>query len=204
MSGGLSIRPFAEFNQENSVNEYGSYSEESGIDIQQALSQKPGGVNVNVSTVWAVQNNRISNAAQAKAAQTNLAAKKAKEDKAKAITAAGANRKAKVAAVEWMNQDGGSVASEAWSRSEGESAAPTPRKNSSTQNKPAQQPKPIAQASHPISKGPVKAVPVQTASAADWSESSSDDKPSPKVTGRTTSSGGRPFVSINNPGRKSR
>ena len=82
-SGGLWIRPFAEFNQESSMDEHGSYSEESGIDIQQALSQKPGGVNVGTSTVRAVQNNRISNAAQTKAAQTNLAAKKAKEDKAK-------------------------------------------------------------------------------------------------------------------------
>jgi len=39
---------------------------------------------------------------------------KAKEDKAKAIAAAEAKRKAKLAAVEWMNQDSGSVASEAW------------------------------------------------------------------------------------------
>jgi hypothetical protein len=203
-NGGLSIRPFAEFNQENSMDEHGSYSEESGVDIQQTLSQNPGGVNVSAPTVRAVQNNRISNAAQAKATQTNLAAKEAKEDKAKAIAAAEASRKTKLAAVECMNQDSESVASEAWSRSEGESAAPTPRKNHSTQNKPARQPKPIAQASHPISKGPVKAVPVQTASAADRSENSSDDEPPPKATGRTTSSGGRPFVSINNSSRKSR
>jgi hypothetical protein len=202
-SDGMSIRPFAKFDQENSMDEHGSYSEESGIDIQQALSRKPGGVNVNARTVRAVRNNPVSNAAQAKAAQTNLTAKKAKEDKAKAIAAAEAKRKAKLAAVEWKNQNGGSVASEAWSGSEGESAVPTPRKNGSTQNKPAHQPKPIAQVSYSISKVPVKAVPVQTASAADWSESSSDDKPPPKATGRTTSSGGSPFVSINNSSGKS-
>ena len=142
------------------MDERGSYSEESGIDRQQALSQKPGGVNVSAPTVRGVQNNRISNTAQAK------------EDKAKAIAATEANRKAKLAAEKPLH--------------------------------PAQQSKPIAQASHPISKGLVKAVPVQTASTADWSESSSDGEPPPKATGRTTSSGGHPFVSINNSSRKSR
>ena len=110
---------------------------------------------------------------------TKDTAKKAKEDRAKAMIAAAgeAGRKAKLVAVEWMNQDSESVASEAWSRPEGELAAPSPRKNRSTQNKPTQQPKPIAQASHHISKGLVNGVPTQTASAADWSESSSSDKP---------------------------
>jgi JmjC domain, hydroxylase/Zinc-finger domain of monoamine-oxidase A repressor R1 len=202
-SSGLFIRPFAEFNQENSMDEHGSYSEESGIDIQQALSQKSGRVNVNAPPVRVVQNNPVSNAAQSKAAQTNLAAKIAKEDRAKAIAAAEANRKAQLAAVERMNQDDGSVASEAWSGSEGESVAPTPRKNGSTQNKPGQQPQPIARESHSISKGPVKVVPVQTASAADWSESSSDDEPPPKATGHTPSSRGHSFVSINDSSGKS-
>jgi hypothetical protein len=202
-NGGLSIRPFAEFSQGSSMDEHGSYSEGSGIDIQQALSPKPGRVNVNAPSVWAVRNNPVSNATQSKAAQPNLAAKKAKEDRAKAIAAVEANRKAELAAVEWMNQDSGSVASEAWSGSEGESAAPTPRKNGSTQNKPGQQPKPVAQASHSTSKGLAKAVPVQTASAADWSESSSDDELPPKATGRTTSSRGHPFVSINSSSGKS-
>jgi hypothetical protein len=105
---------------------------------------------------------------------TKGTAKKAKEDKAKAIAAAEANRKVKLAAVEWMSQDSGSGASEAWPRQEGESAVPTPQKNRPTQNKPAQQPKPITQVSHPISKDSVKAVLVQTSSAADWS---SDDEP---------------------------
>jgi hypothetical protein len=93
---------------------------------------------------------------------TKDTAKKAKEDKVKAIAAAEANRKARLAAVGRVGQDSGSVAGEAWSGPEDESAAPTPRKNRSTQNRPAQQPKPTAQARRPIPKGPAKAVPVQT------------------------------------------
>jgi len=197
-SGGLSIHRFAEFNEEDSMTDDESRNEESAIDIQQALSRKPDRLNVNAPAARPVQNESISNSVQPKAAQASLAAQKAKEAKAKAIAAAYANRKAKLAAVEWMDRDSRGMAGETWSGSEDESPAPTPPKNGSSRSKPSQQKPPAtAHRSHSMSKGPAKAVPVQTASAADWSESSSEDEPPPKATSRTTLSGGRPFVSIN-------
>ena len=114
-SGGLSIRRFAKFNQENSMEEHGSHTEESTIDIQQALSRKPGRANVSAPTPRAVQKNSVTTSAQAKAAQASLAAREIKENKAKAIAATEANRKAKLAAVEWMDQESRSLAGETWS-----------------------------------------------------------------------------------------
>ena len=198
-SSGLSIRRFAEFNKENCMDDDDSHTEESVIDIQQALSRKPDGANTNALGAKPVQKKPVNNSVQAKATHANLAAQKAKEDKAKAIAAAEANRKAKLAAVEWMDQDSGSMASETWSESEDESTAPTPRRGDSTQSKSSQQRLPTtAHPSHSMSSDPAKAVPVQTASATDWGGSSSEDEPPPKATGRPILSGGPPFVSINN------
>jgi hypothetical protein len=197
-SGRVSIRRFAESNQENDTDEDESRTDGSAIDIQQALSRKPVGANVSARTAPAVPNNSVSNSVQAKTAQASLAARKTKEEMAKAMAAAEANRKAKLAAVEWMDQGEGSLASGTWSGSEDETAAPTTRKNDSNQIKQSQQrPHSTAYTSNSMSKGRVKAVPVQTASAADWGESSSEDEPPPNTTSRTTLSGGHPFVSVN-------
>ena len=203
-SVGLSIRRFSEFIKENSIEEDGSHTEESAIDIQQALSRKPGETESSAPSARAVQTVPASKSSQPRAAENSLVAKKAKEDKAKAIAAAEANRKAKLAAVEWVNQDSGSMTSETQSGSEDESAAPTPKRNGFARSMAArQQPTTAGDASHSMSKSSAKAVPVQTASAADWSGSSSEDESPPKATGRTTLRDGRPFVSINNSSRTS-
>jgi hypothetical protein len=200
-SAGLPTSLFAEANQENLIDDDESRTEDSAIDIQQALSRKPGGAKISAPAARVIQSNSVSSSAQAQAAQASLTAQKAKEDKAKAVAAAEANRKAKLAAVKWMEQDNGSIASGTWSASEDESAAPTHRKNGSIQGEPSQQKPPTTElASRSMAKGPAKAVSALTASAADWGESSSEDESPPKSKGRTTLSGGRPFVSINNSG----
>jgi hypothetical protein len=139
-----------------------------------------------------VRNQVINSSAQTKATKARLAAQTA-EDKAKALAAAEANKRAKLAAMEWIDQDGGSMASETWSGSDDESAAPTPRKNGSIiQNKAIQQQLPaVPPSSRSTSKGSVKALSAPIASAADWGGSSSDGERWP------TLGGGRLVVRIN-------
>lgn len=127
-SNGLSIRPYVEINRENSMDEDESRTDESVIDIQQALSRKRGVANISVSTVRTVQKGSLGKSAQVEVAQVRITAGKAKEDKAKAITAAGANRTAKLAAVECVDRGGGIMATGTWSGSEDELEIPaTPK-----------------------------------------------------------------------------
>jgi hypothetical protein len=197
MSGVSTVHPFPGSSKENSTGGDESRREESTIDIQKALSRKPSGANVNAPAARPLQNKIMTISARTNATQAGLAAPKTKEDKAKVIAAAEANRKAKLAALKWMDQDGGSITSETWSGSEDESTSPSPGKNGVSQNKASQDKLPAAPHSgRSRSNGVVKAVPAPTASAADWSESSSDEEPRPKRTSRTTLNGGRPFLSI--------